>query len=151
MALNCDMVIAAATAKFALPEVTIGVIALAGALPRLVRTVGRQRAAEMALAGKAYAAKEMQGWGVVNEVVEKEGDVLEAALNWARKIAANSPDAVVVSREGLKLGWEGVGPEQGTDLLIRGWYPRIETGQNAVEGVKSFVERRKPVWVDSKL
>ncbi|KAI2607149.1 enoyl-hydratase [Hypoxylon fragiforme] len=151
MALNCDMVIAAATAKFALPEVTIGVIALAGALPRLVRTVGRQRAAEMALAGKAYAAKEMQGWGVVNEVVEKEGDVLEAALNWARRIAANSPDAVVVSREGLKLGWEGVGPEQCTDLLIRGWYPRIETGQNAVEGVKSFVERRKPVWVDSKL
>ncbi|KAI1645906.1 enoyl-CoA hydratase/carnithine racemase [Daldinia loculata] len=152
MAINCDLVIAAASASFSLPEVTIGVIALAGALPRLVRSVGKQRAAEMALSGKKYGAKEMLAWGLVNEVVEGDSKaVLEKALEWAQRIAGNSPDAVIVSREGLKLGWEGVGPEQGTDILLKGWFGRIEKGENAVEGVKSFVERRKPVWKNSKL
>ncbi|KAI1804232.1 enoyl-CoA hydratase/carnithine racemase [Daldinia bambusicola] len=158
MAINCDLVIADASASFSLPEVTIGVIALAGALPRLVRSVGRQRAAEMALSGKKYGAREMLSWGLVNEVVEGSGGkddgskaVLEKALDWAQRIAGNSPDAVIVSREGLKLGWESVGPEQGTGILLKGWYGRIEKGQNAVEGVRSFVERRKPVWKNSKL
>ncbi|KAI6083816.1 enoyl-CoA hydratase/carnithine racemase [Hypoxylon rubiginosum] len=153
MAINCDMVIASSKAQFALPEVTIGVIALAGALPRLARCVGRQRAAEMALSGKRYGAKEMYGWGLVNEVVEEAGaeETVKAALVWAQRIAGNSPDAVVVSREGLKLGWEGVGPEVGTDVLLKGWYHRMDRGENMVEGVKSFVERRKPVWKDSKL
>ncbi|KAI1470509.1 enoyl-CoA hydratase/carnithine racemase [Daldinia caldariorum] len=163
MAINCDLVVAAGSASFSLPEVTIGVIALAGALPRLVRSVGRQRAAEMALSGKRYGAREMLAWGLVNEVVEggkddKDDDggggskaVLEKALEWAQRIAGNSPDAVIVSREGLKLGWESVGPEQGTAILLKGWFARIEKGENAVEGVKSFVERRKPVWKNSKL
>jgi enoyl-CoA hydratase/carnithine racemase len=151
MAINCDLVIAAEKATFGLPEVTIGVIALAGALPRLMRSVGRQRAAEMALSGKSYSAAEMLNWGLVNEVAKDGEDVLAAALKWAAKIAGNSPDAVIVTREGLKLGWEGVGPEQGTDLIIKGWYARIDKGENMVEGVKSFVERRKPVWKNSKL
>ncbi|KAK8051001.1 enoyl-CoA hydratase/isomerase [Apiospora rasikravindrae] len=151
MAVNCDMVIASASARFSLPEVTIGVIALAGALPRLVRSVGRQRASEMALSGKQYTAAEMRDWGLVNEVVPEGGSVVEKALEWAKRIAGNSPDAVIVSREGLKLGWEGVGPEMGTDMLIKGWYGRIEKGENMVEGVKSFNEKRKPVWKDSKL
>ncbi|KAI1370251.1 enoyl-CoA hydratase/carnithine racemase [Hypoxylon crocopeplum] len=150
MAINCDMVVASASATFGLPEVTIGVIALAGALPRLARSVGRQRAAEMALGGKPYSAADMLAWGLVNEVVQGEA-VVEAALGWAQRIAGNSPDAVVVTREGLKLGWESVGPEQATDLLLKGWYERIEKGENMVEGVRSFVERRKPVWKDSKL
>ncbi|ORY64811.1 enoyl-hydratase [Pseudomassariella vexata] len=159
MAINCDMVIASSSSTFGLPEVTIGVIALAGALPRLVKSVGRQRAAEMALGGKAYTAEEMRGWGLVNEVVqvgkngkkEEEGKVLDAAMRWAKRIAGNSPDAVIVSREGLKLGWEGVAPDVATEILTKGWYGRMDKGENMVEGVKSFVERRKPVWRDSKL
>ncbi|KAI1420781.1 enoyl-hydratase [Xylaria sp. FL1777] len=150
-AINCDMVIATEKATFGLPEVTIGVIALAGALPRLVRSVGRQRASEMALGGKSYSAAEMRDWGLVNEVVRDGEDVVAAALKWAARIAANSPDAVIVSREGLKLGWETVGPQQGTDLLMKGLYARIENGENFVEGVRSFNERRKPAWKDSKL
>jgi enoyl-CoA hydratase/carnithine racemase len=157
MAINCDMVVASEKAAFALPEVTIGVIALAGALPRLQRSVGRQRAAEMALSGKTYSAADMFRWGLVNEVVKEKdgaaagGGVVDAALEWAAKIAGNSPDSVIVSREGLMLGWEGIGPQQGTDVVIKGLYARIEKGENMVEGVKSFVERRKPVWKESKL
>lgn len=152
MAVNCDMIIASSDAKFALPEVTIGVIAVAGALPRLVRSVGRQRASEMALGGKSYMASEMKAWGLVNEVVDGDADmVLDKAMEWARRIAGNSPDAVIVSREGLKMGWEGIAPEVGTEMLMKGWYGRMDGGENMVEGVKSFVERRKPVWKDSKL
>lgn len=160
MAINCDMIIAASNATFALPEVTIGVIALAGALPRIIKTVGKQRASEMALSGKRYTAAEMKEWGLVNEITAEVGKnaaagerttVLSRALEWAAKIAGNSPDAVIVSREGLKLGWEGVDAEKGTEMLLRGWYAKLEKGENMKEGVRSFVERRKPNWVDSKL
>jgi enoyl-CoA hydratase/carnithine racemase len=156
MVINCDLVVAdAQRARFGLPEVTRGVIALAGALPRLVRTVGRQRAAEMALLGRmGYTAQQMREWGLVNFVVDKEkgeGDVVEVAVKLAEEIARNSPDAVIVSREGLRLGWEGIGPDVATDILGRGMYGRIDGGENIREGVKSFVEKRKPVWKDSKL
>ena len=168
MALNCDMVVASPKSTFGLPEVGVGVV-------RLARSVGRHRAMEMALSGRRYSAHEMRAWGLVNEIVEevggrgKEGSggsdgsekggsdgeyygpVVEAALGWADRIAANSPDAVIVSREGVKLGFEGISPEVATDILTKGWWARIEGAENMVEGVRSFVERRKPIWKDSKL
>ncbi|KAL8415269.1 hypothetical protein RB594_006205 [Gaeumannomyces avenae] len=149
MVINADMVVAAPDARFGLPEVGKGVIALAGALPRLTRVVGRQRAAEMALLGRtSYSADQMRDWGLVNFVA---ADAVGEALRVAAELAANSPDAVIVSREGLRLGWEGVGPEQAVEMLARGMYGRIDGGENMQEGVRSFVERRKPVWKDSKL
>lgn len=153
IAINCDLVVAAADAKFGLPEVTRGVIALAGALPRLMRTVGRQRASEMALVGRMYTAAEMREWGLVNAVVDKttQEEFLAEAIKLADAVAANSPDAVIASKEGLRLGWEPVGPQLGTDIVERGIYGRMDAGENMKEGVKSFVERRKPVWKDSKL
>lgn len=150
VALNCDIILASDDAVFGLPEVKRGVIALAGALPRLVRTVGKQRASEMALVGRHYDAKTMYEWGIVNRVVEK-GGVLAEALQWAEEIAGNSPDSVIASREGLRLGWEPLGPEVSTEVVERGIYGRMEGAENMVEGVVSFVEKRKPVWRDSKL
>lgn len=151
VALNCDIILASDDAVFGLPEVKRGVIALAGALPRLVRTVGKQRASEMALVGRHYDAKTMHEWGLVNRVVEKKGGVLAEALQWAEEIAGNSPDSVIASREGLRLGWEPLGPEVSTEVVERGIYGRMEGAENMVEGVVSFVEKRKPVWRDSKL
>ncbi|KAK4146010.1 mitochondrial putative enoyl-CoA hydratase [Dichotomopilus funicola] len=152
MVINCDLVVAdGVRARFGLPEVGKGVIAVAGALPRLVRTVGKQRAAEMALLGRTgYTAGEMKEWGLVNFVVG-EGEVVQEAVRLAGEVSGNSPDAVVVSREGLRLGWEALGPERGTEVLEAGMYGRIDGGENMREGVRSFVERRRPVWRDSKL
>ncbi|KAK3985478.1 putative enoyl-CoA hydratase/carnithine racemase [Cladorrhinum sp. PSN332] len=153
MVINCDLVIAdGQKAKFGLPEVTKGVVALAGALPRLIKSVGRQRASELALLGRVgYTAQKMQEWGLVNFVVTEGQDVVEEAVKLAEEISGNSPDAVIVSREGLRLGWEGVGPVLATEVVEKGVYGRIDKGENMREGTKSFVERRKPVWVDSKL
>ncbi|KAB5513088.1 ClpP/crotonase-like domain-containing protein [Coniochaeta sp. 2T2.1] len=151
MAVNCDLVLASSTAKFGLPEVTRGVVALAGALPRIIRTLGKQRAAEMALLGRMYTAEQMERWGVVNFVVPEGKSVVDEAVKVAEELAGNSPDAVIVSREGMRLGWEGVGPELGTEIVERGMYGRMDGGENMKEGVRSFVERRRAGWVDSKL
>ena len=152
MIVNCDLVIAAKQAQFALPEVKRGVIALAGALPRIVRTIGRPRAMEMALTGRIVPAEEAREWGLVNKVVgDKEGEVVDAAVEYAQMIAENSPDAVIVSREGIKLGWEGISVEEGTKSLMENWYPQLQAGDNLKEGVRAFVEKRKPKWKASKL
>src|ERR1700733_11760026 len=94
---NLDIVVAGKSATFALPEVKRGVVAIAGALPRLVRTVGRPRAMEMALTGRVVSAKEAAEWGLINKVLD---DVVGGAVEMAKLIAENSPDAVIVSREG---------------------------------------------------
>ena len=153
MIINCDIVLASRSASFGLPEVKRGVVALAGALPRLVRVVGRQRATEMAMLGRAYSASTMLEWGVVNGVASttmNEG-VVEEAVNWAKEIAGNSPDSVIVSRQGVKMGWEGISAQEGTERLMRDWYPKMNGGENMREGLRAFVEKRKPKWVGSKL
>ena len=150
MIVNADLVVAAKSATFALPEVKIGVVAIAGAPARLIRTVGKQRAMEMALTGRTVGPEEAREWGLVNKVVD-DGKVVEAAIEMAKLIAAASPDAVVVTRQGILYGWEGVGAEEGTRLWTEQWYPKLLAGENMREGVKSFVEKRKPVWRPMKL
>ncbi|KHJ33623.1 putative enoyl- hydratase [Erysiphe necator] len=150
MVINADLVIADEAAQFALPEVKIGVAAIAGALPRLVRTVGRQRAMEICLTGRTLSAAEIREWGIVNTVV-KNGECVAEALRMAQLICQNSPDSVICSKEGINLGWENVSAEEGTKSLIRGTFMRMNNGKNMAEGVKSFLEKRNPVWIPSKL
>jgi enoyl-CoA hydratase/carnithine racemase len=172
MIVNADIVIASSRTVFGLPEVKRGVVALAGALPRLVRTVGKQRAMEMVLTGRNVSAEEAERWGLVNSVVDvgsivgsivgggKKGQevdeavskvVVGKALEVAGAIAGNSPDSVLVSREGVKLGWEGIGADEATSMLSETWVKRLNEGENIKEGLRAFVEKRGPVWVDSKL
>lgn len=152
MALNADMVLAAEGAQFGLPEAKRGVVAIAGALPRLTRLVGRARASEMALTGRMFSAQTMQAWGIVNRVVAgAPDDVVAEALRWAAEVAGNSPDSVIVSREGLLSGWEAEEPRAATRRVEYGIYAGMDAGENMKEGVLSFVEKREPVWKDSKL
>ncbi|KAI9799482.1 MAG: hypothetical protein M1833_004004 [Piccolia ochrophora] len=153
MALNTDMILCTPTATFALPEVRVGVAALAGALPRLPLAIGRQRAMEMALTGRTISAVEMERWGVVNRIVEGKGrEVVDEAIKVAKTIAGNSPDAVLMSRAGIKAGWEGKGGVVEEAVRLReGWEEWLGRGENMKEGLKAWVARRPPKWVDSKL
>ncbi|KAI6779760.1 3-hydroxypropionyl-coenzyme A dehydratase-like protein [Emericellopsis cladophorae] len=149
IAINCDMVIAHESAQFGLPETKIGVVALAGALPRLTRLVGRARASEMAFTGRSYPPTTMLDWGVINKIVK--GNVVQEALKWAGEVANNSPDSIIVSREGIMSGWAPEDPQDATRRVEFGIYKEMDGAQNMKEGVLSFVERRKAVWRDSKL
>lgn len=158
MIINCDIVLASPNAVFALPEVKRGVAAMAGALPRLARVVGRMRAMEMALLGRNVTAGEAYEWGLCNGVAERDGSgegvrggVVEMAVRWAEDIEDNSPDSVIVSKEGIELAWEGIGVEEGTEKLLNGMFKNMDGGENMKEGLKAFVEKRGPKWVPSKL
>ena len=156
MVVNCDLVVASSTASFALTEVKRGVVAIAGALPRLPRIIGRQRAMEMALTGRTVPVREAKSWGLVNEVVgsdsEKRESVVERAVEVAGLIAGNSPDSVIVSRQGIMLGWEGLGVGEAAErLAVAKEYKELLEGDNIKEGLRAFVEKRKPSWTASKL
>ncbi|EGC45564.1 enoyl-CoA hydratase [Histoplasma capsulatum var. duboisii H88] len=127
--INTDIIITSKRgAKFALPEVKRGVVALAGGLTRLLQSVGKQRAIEMALTGRVVPVEEAERWGIVNEVVEDGGEaddvdvgerrVVKRAVEVGGRFVANSPDTVIVSRKGIKLGWEGVGAEDASRMLM---------------------------------
>ncbi|KAK7228007.1 hypothetical protein V2G26_000177 [Clonostachys chloroleuca] len=98
-----------------------------------------------------FTPEKMEAWGVVNEVVRAPKDVVEEALRWAAEIAGNSPDSVLVSREGLVSGWDGEDPQQATLRVGNTIFRKMDGGENMKEGVLSFVEKRPPVWKDSKL
>ncbi|KAF4963727.1 hypothetical protein FSARC_8275 [Fusarium sarcochroum] len=151
MAVNCDMVIASSMATFCLPEVKRGVTAFAGALPRIVKTAGRQRSAELALTGRAVTAHEFMQWGLCNFVVDSSQNVVDKALEYAKMISDGSPDAVIVTREGLKLGWEALGVTDASRIFREGWGSRIYEGANMQEGLDAYTEKREPRWKRSKL
>ncbi|KAK1997768.1 enoyl-CoA hydratase/isomerase [Colletotrichum falcatum] len=147
---NCDIVVAAEDAYFGLPEVRRGIAAIGGALPRLMRTIGLQRASEFALTGRNVSAQQMAEWGVVNKVVPKE-DVVDEAVRYAKAIAANSPDAVICTRAGLRQGWETASVETAVEWTLEKEFAELQKGENIVEGLKAFSEKREPKWKGSRL
>ena len=151
MVANCDLIIAASTAVFSLPEVKRGIVAVAGCLPRLTRILGLQRTTYLALTGKTVSAKNLYEWGLVNEVVDSAADVAPAAIQLAKDMCQNSPDALIVGRQGIRMSWEMGSVEDAVTKLASESYPRLMEGPNFKEGIQAFVEKRPTRWVNSKL
>lgn len=147
---NCDVVVMAENAQMGLPEVTIGVAPFAGVLPRLIRTIGLQRASEIALTGRFFTAQELFNFGLVNKIVP-HGKVVEEAVKYAKIIAANSPDGIITTRSGLREGWARGDVEEATQITFDGPFAELQKGENIKEGLKAFKEKRKPTWGASKL
>ncbi|KAH6673102.1 enoyl-CoA hydratase/isomerase [Halenospora varia] len=145
-----DLVVAAETAYFALPEVKRGVSPIGGALPRIIRTLGLQRASEFALTGRNVTAQEAHQWGLVNKVVPQD-KVVEEAVKYASMIAENSPDAIICTRAGLREGWESASVERAVEITLEREFAELQRGENILEGLKAFTEKRAPVWKASRL
>lgn len=149
MILNCDIVVAAQDAKFALPEVKRGVIAIQGGIPRLSQIAGHHLASELLLTGKTISAAEAHTrFGFVNLVVPPS-DVLSSAVDIAKQIIQNSPDSVQATKVGLLLSQKHNHSEM---LQTHVWSPetkRVYKGENIKEGLKAFTEKRLPLWKNS--
>lgn len=149
-AVNCDLVVAADTAIFGLPEVRRGLAPTGGVLTRIVHTVGMQIASEIVLTGRRITAQEMLSWGIVNKVVSHD-KLLEESMRFASLIADNSPDAIVCARAGLRQAWETANVEKATEQWLAGYFALLEKGENIQEGLAAFLEKRPPHWKESKL
>lgn len=148
--INCDMVIASENATFGLVEVKRGLAAYTGALPRLIRSVGLQRASEFAMTGKLIDARKAYEWGLVNKVVPHD-KLLDEAIAWAREVAEISPDSIICTKAMLREGWTTADVVDATKISNGREWTALQQGANMQEGLQAFNEKRRPVWTDPKL
>ena len=141
--LACDLIVAARTARFALPEVRHNVVAVGGGLFRLPRRIPYHLAMEMALTGDLRDAVWLAGHGLVNKVVD-EGRALEEAVALANRILVNGPTAVAASKEVMFMSSEW-SEEEAWERQVAITQPAFDAEDRA-EGLKAFAEKRKPVW-----
>ena len=143
LVMSCDLVVASESARFGQPEITIGVIPGAGGTQRLTRAVGKVIAMEMVLNNRTLTAEEALNFGLVNRVVPVER-YLEEALELANEIAARAPLAVRLAKEAINQAFEtsltdGLADERRSFYLLF-------ASQDQKEGMRAFVEKRRPEW-----
>jgi enoyl-CoA hydratase len=141
--LSCDMIVASESAKFGLPEVTIGVIPGAGGTQRLVRAVGKALAMEMILNDRKLNAQEALQYGLVNRVVPVS-DYLNETLKLAEEVASRAPAAVRTAKRLINHSYDSFLTD-GLAEEKRSFYGLFSTDDQK-EGMQAFVEKRKPKW-----
>jgi len=146
IALACDVIVAADTATFALPEPRVGLAALAGGLHRLPREIGVKQAMGMILTGRRVGAAEGQALGFVNEVVPA-ADLDAAARRWAAQMLELSPMSVRASKQAVMRGLDE--PSVAAALANQAAYPAVRDmlgSEDLREGPRAFAEKRPPQW-----
>jgi enoyl-CoA hydratase len=141
LALCCDFIYAAETARFALTEVTLGIMPGAGGTQNLPRAVGERRAKEIILTGRPFTAAEAHEWGMVNHLCAPHR-VVEEALETGRRIADNAPISVRQAKHAIHFGLQ-MDLASGMMLEIEA-YNRMVPTEDRREGVLAFNEKRKP-------
>jgi enoyl-CoA hydratase len=143
IALSCDMIVASESARFGLPEVTIGVIPGAGGTQRLARAVGKVIAMEMILNNRTLTAPEALQYGLVNRVVPVES-YLEEALKLAEEIASRAPLAVQAAKKMINQSYERSLAE-GLEEERQTFY-NLFASEDQKEGMQAFIEKRPAEW-----
>jgi enoyl-CoA hydratase/carnithine racemase len=146
IALACDLIVAADSAIFALPEPRVGLAALAGGLHRLPRTIGDKRALGMILTGRRVSAAEGKELGFVNDVVPA-AELMSAAKKWAAQILELSPMSVRASKQTVIRGLAE--PSLEAALKAQRDYPAAQAmfrSEDFIEGPMAFAQKRAPQW-----
>jgi len=144
LALLCDFIYAAETARFALTEVTFGIMPGAGGTQNLPRAVGERRAKEIILTGRPFTAGEACEWGMVNRVCAP-GRVVEEALETGRRIADNAPISVRQAKHAIHFGMQ---MDLASAMMFEiEAYNRMVPTADRREGVLAFNEKRKPRFI----
>lgn len=143
MAAAADFAYASSSARFALTEVTLGIMPGAGGTQTLPRAVGERRAKEIILTGRPFTAAEAEAWGLVNRVLEPDR-LMPEALETARCIAGNGPISVRQAKQAIQRGMQ-MSLSDGLAFEIEA-YNRMVPTEDRREGVLAFNERRKPVF-----
>lgn len=143
LALSCDLIVAAKTARFGLPEVRHNVVALGGGLFRLPRRIPYHVAMELALTGEFRDAEFFHRLGIVNRVTD-EGKALDEAVSWANALLVNGPTALAASKEIMFHSADWSDAEAWRAQMT--YAARALNSEDRSEGLKAFAEKRKPVW-----
>jgi enoyl-CoA hydratase len=143
MAMMCDFIIAADTARFGQPEITLGTIPGAGGTQRLPRFVGKSKAMDLVLTGRMMDAAEAERCGLVSRVVPL-ADLMADAIATAEKIAGMSLPATMVAKEAVNRAFETTLSE-GVRFERRTFHATFAFDDRA-EGMAAFADKRKPNW-----
>jgi crotonobetainyl-CoA hydratase len=146
IALAADLIIAADTASFGLPEPLVGAVALGGGIHRLVRQIGLKRAMGYLFTSRRMSASEAFTLGLVNEVVPP-AELTAAVARWCAEILAGAPLSVRATKEAALRGLDE--PSLEAAIKAQTDYPAWTAWRHAEdtsEGPRAFAEKRKPVW-----
>jgi len=145
LAMMCDFIIAADTAKFGQPEVNLGVMAGMGGTQRLTRFVGKSKSMDMNLTGRFMNAEEAERSGLVSRVVPAK-KLIEEALNVAQKIAEKSMLTTIAAKEAVNRSYESTLSEG--ILFERRVFHSMFATEDQKEGMAAFLEKREPQFRD---
>jgi enoyl-CoA hydratase len=141
LALTCDMIIAGKSTKLGQPEIRVGIMPGAGGTQRLIRTIGKYRAAKMVLTGEAISAPDALAMGLLSEVVD-DGKALSRSMEIAHTVAEMPSLAVRAIKEVMQLGPDV--PLETALALERKAFVMLFDSADQKEGMSAFLEKRKP-------
>ncbi len=141
--LAADFAYGVSTARFALTEVTIGIMPGGGGTQTLPRAVGGRRAKELILTGRPFSAAEALEWGVLNRVCQP-GELMPAVMETAHAIARNAPLSVRQAKKSIQDGLQ-VDLHSGLEIEIEAYNHLVPT-EDRREGIRAFLEKRRPAF-----
>ena len=145
LAMMCDFIIAADTAKFGQPEITLGVIPGVGGTQRLTRLIGKSKAMDMCLTGRMMEAEEAERSGLVSRIVPAN-ELIDTALEAAAKIAEFSQPSTLITKESVNRAYE-ISLKEGL-LYERRLFQSLFATEDQKEGMQAFIDKRSAKFND---
>ena len=145
LAVYCDMVMATEKAKFGQPEIQVGVFPPIAALV-FPRMMGRKKALELVLSGDVISAQEALALGMINKIVP-EASLAEEVSRFVDKFKKLSGTVLKLTKEATLAGLND-DAEKGLKVIEKIYLDRLMKTHDAIEGLKAFIDKRKPTWKD---